>query len=342
MKNNLLFLLKIGVGCLPLVPVLPTAGQNVAYASARAQTPRQHQQSLVDALKALEKRHGVVFDYNRRELRDKTVGTDAGRATTLEESLQRLLTPFHLAFEKNNAHSYLIYNRDRQRPVPSREIPAPLRPEASNGAAEPPTALTSPIAPDRELRGRVTDATTNEGLPGVSVVLKGTTRGTTTDATGAFRLSIPDRSADAGEVTLVFSYVGFESQELPVGGQTTFDVALKTNTSTLSEVVVIGYGERERKTSPGPCRWWVPTIWSRPKPSTPNWPCRGVCRACSFPRRGARPTPGPPCGFGGSTRWDLTTRSTSSTACPSPNTAAAPPSRATRPKPPTFAGQSTS
>ena len=247
MKNNLLFLLKIGVGCLPLVPVLPAAGQNVAYASARAQTPRQHQQSLVDALKALEKRHGVVFDYNRRELRDKTVGTDAGRATTLEESLQRLLAPFHLAFEKNNAHSYLIYNRDRQRPVPSREIPAPLRPEASNGAAEPPTALTSPIAPDRELRGRVTDATTNEGLPGVSVMLKGTTRGTTTDATGAFRLSIPDRSADAGEVTLVFSYVGFESQELPVGGQTTFDVALKTNTSTLSEVVVIGYGERERK-----------------------------------------------------------------------------------------------
>ena len=242
MKNNLLFLLKIGFGCLTLVPVLPASGQGVAYASARAQTPRQSQQSLVDALKALEKRHGVVFDYNRRELRDKTVAVGTAPTTSLEEALRLLLTPFNLTFEKNNAHSYLIYDRDRVRVrnAPVRETPPVHRPETNaETLLSPESAL---VVPDREIRGRVTDATSNEGLPGVSVVVKGTTRGTTTDATGAFRLSIPD-----GDVTLQFSYVGYQSQELAAGGQTTLNVTLQTSTSTLGEVVVIGYGERQRK-----------------------------------------------------------------------------------------------
>ncbi len=249
MKNNLPFWLKIGFGCLLIASVKSAMGQDVAYASARStrQTTRQSRQSLVDALKALEKRHGVVFDYNRRELRDKTVATDVARATTLEETLQRLLTPFNLTFEKNNAHSYLIYNRDRLRPTPVREPGTPLRPEASSDVLSSLESTASLPTPDREIRGQVTDAATNESLPGVSVVLKGSTRGTTTDVGGAFRLLIPDQSAEAGEATLVFSYVGYETQEIVAGNQTTLTVSLKASASTLGEVVVIGYGERQRK-----------------------------------------------------------------------------------------------
>lgn len=74
----------------------------------------------------------------------------------------------------------------------------------------------------------------NEGIPGVTVSVRGTTRGTTTDATGNFRLSA------SGTETLVFSYVGYTSQEVPVGSQTDFSIRLAPDTRSLDEVV--GYG----------------------------------------------------------------------------------------------------
>lgn len=76
----------------------------------------------------------------------------------------------------------------------------------------------------------------NEGIPGVTVSVKGTTRGTTTDAEGAFRLN-----ATANE-TLVFSYVGYNTQERVVGNQTDFTIKLVPDTRSLEEVVVVGYG----------------------------------------------------------------------------------------------------
>ena len=81
----------------------------------------------------------------------------------------------------------------------------------------------------------------NEGIPGASVSIKGTTRGTTTDATGAFKLNV------ASTETLVFSYVGYASQEVPVGSQTSFNVQLVPDSRSLNEVVVVGYGTQKKK-----------------------------------------------------------------------------------------------
>ncbi|MBC7570084.1 MAG: TonB-dependent receptor plug domain-containing protein, partial [Spirosoma sp.] len=76
----------------------------------------------------------------------------------------------------------------------------------------------------------------NEGIPGVTVSIKGTTRGTTTDASGTFKLN-----ASSNE-TLVFSYVGYMSQETVVGSKTDFSVKLAPDTRSLEEIVVVGYG----------------------------------------------------------------------------------------------------
>ncbi|GAB4040362.1 SusC/RagA family TonB-linked outer membrane protein [Spirosoma gilvum] len=89
---------------------------------------------------------------------------------------------------------------------------------------------------DRTLNGRVTDEK-NEALPGVTVLLKGTQRGTVTDADGRYRIEVPDGSA-----TLVFSFVGYVSQEVSVGSQSSVNVSLKADNKTLDEIVVIGYG----------------------------------------------------------------------------------------------------
>ncbi len=88
--------------------------------------------------------------------------------------------------------------------------------------------------------GSVSDAS-GRTLPGVTVVVKGTTIGSVTDMDGKFSLSIPN---DAG--TLVFSFIGMRAQEVPVGGRTSFSIAMAEETIGLQEVVAVGYGTQKR------------------------------------------------------------------------------------------------
>jgi len=101
-------------------------------------------------------------------------------------------------------------------------------------------AVASVMA-QRTVSGKITDDT-GEGLPGVNVVIKGTTNGTTTDLDGNFSLSV-DQGA-----TLVFSSVGFAEQEVAVGSRTVIDITLGSDVTELSEVVVTALGvERNEK-----------------------------------------------------------------------------------------------
>ena len=89
--------------------------------------------------------------------------------------------------------------------------------------------------------GKIIDDT-GEVLPGVSVVEKGTTNGTVSDNEGRYSLQV-----SSGQSVIVFSFVGTVSQEIVVGDRTSFDVTLVADASTLSEVVVVGYGTQEKK-----------------------------------------------------------------------------------------------
>ena len=79
-------------------------------------------------------------------------------------------------------------------------------------------------------------------LPGVSVIVKGTNAGTQTAADGSFTISVPQNSN-----TLVVSAVGYAPQEVPIGGQASVSVTLETTASTLTDIVVIGYGTARKK-----------------------------------------------------------------------------------------------
>jgi TonB-linked SusC/RagA family outer membrane protein len=82
----------------------------------------------------------------------------------------------------------------------------------------------------------------NQGIPGATVVVKGTTQGTTSDADGNFSLNLPD-----GNATLVVSSIGFVNQEIAVNGRATIAITLQNDVQALSEAVVVGYGTQRRE-----------------------------------------------------------------------------------------------
>ncbi|RZJ86736.1 MAG: hypothetical protein EOO60_13065, partial [Hymenobacter sp.] len=96
------------------------------------------------------------------------------------------------------------------------------------------------VAPTVQITGRVTGAD-GTGLPGVTVLVKNTITGTSTDVEGRYTLDVP-----AG-ATLIFSSVGFVRREIVVGTSTTIDVSLTDDQQALNEVVVVGYGTQERQ-----------------------------------------------------------------------------------------------
>lgn len=100
------------------------------------------------------------------------------------------------------------------------------------------------FAQQKTIKGTVVDAT-GEPLIGVNVSVKGTTIGIITDIDGNYTLEVPSKS------TIVFSYIGYQTQEVAVGNQSTINVTLKEDTQKLEEVVVVGYGTQKKVTVTG-------------------------------------------------------------------------------------------
>ncbi|MDQ2178440.1 TonB-dependent receptor [Marinifilum sp. D714] len=104
-----------------------------------------------------------------------------------------------------------------------------------------PIAVATPVKQEKKVTGMVTD-NKGLGLPGVSVLVKGTSTGTATDIDGNYTLAIPE-----GTKILVFSFIGMMPQEVTYTGQTTINVTLTPDTEQMEEVVVVGYGKVDKK-----------------------------------------------------------------------------------------------
>ncbi|GAB2796294.1 TonB-dependent receptor [Rhabdobacter roseus] len=207
--------------------------------------------SLINLLKKLETIHKVSFVYQRELLENKTISTSINENDKPEAILARVLPPMNLRYKKLKGGGYAILARKATTPGTSAEskpasttttqVPRENVPAGTSGE----TALVSPLPPslapsqpvEITVQGRVVDAENGEGLPGVSITLKGTTRGTNTDVSGNYSLSVPDEQA-----VLVFSFVGYQAREEVVGTRTTLNVTLRTDSRALEEVVVVGYG----------------------------------------------------------------------------------------------------
>lgn len=96
------------------------------------------------------------------------------------------------------------------------------------------------MAQDRVVKGKVSAADANMALPGVSVQIKGTNKGVSTNNNGEYQISV------GGNATLIFSFVGYANKEVAVGNQSTIDVQLAEDAKSLNEVVVVGYGSQKK------------------------------------------------------------------------------------------------
>ena len=117
------------------------------------------------------------------------------------------------------------------------------------------------------ITGRVTDAATGQGMPGVSIVVKGTSLGVNTDLNGYY--SVNSTSPDA---ILAFSFIGYVTQEIPAGGRTKIDVRLVVDLTALEEVVVVGYGTQKKSDITG-------SVASIPKERLENAPNQNIAQA---------------------------------------------------------------
>lgn len=162
---------------------------------------------------------------------------------SVEKALTTILKPLGLEYKKSKTGSYVVTKplksgkKGQSTPVSQSTLP-----EEPSVALEDVTSTSPGVTAIQTIvvSGRVADEN-GQGLPGVNVLLKGTTRGATTDERGEFRLEVPDK-----EAVLIFSYVGFRSQEQTVGNRTRVEVTLAADTKGLEEVVVTGYSSQKK------------------------------------------------------------------------------------------------
>jgi len=174
--------------------------------------------SLLTALDNIELKTEYQFAYDEKILELKSEISVASRKISVRDVLLEISKQANVGFQRVNSQ---IDVRVIKKGDPSR--------------------VTESVV-EVEISGHVTDEN-NEGLPGASVLVKGTTVGTTTDADGNYRLEVPDNAI------IVISYVGYLSQEIQVGAQTVISVQMELDVAQLQEVIVTALGiEKDRKT----------------------------------------------------------------------------------------------
>lgn len=176
-------------------------------------------------LRDIEKRVDLSFSYQKNVIASEEKITMEVKDESVDEILKRLLLPRNIIYQLVKSNQIIL---------------SKLPPESK----EPTGAIQSEPAikvMEKQVAGKITDEK-GEGLPGVSIVLKGTQKGTTSEADGTYRLVIPDDDA-----VLIFSFVGYLSEEKKAGAQSILNVVLKVDNKALDEVVVTAFGQKQRK-----------------------------------------------------------------------------------------------
>ncbi len=246
-RQCLLLVFAISVQCFAFgqqfASLTPGTEENGALA---AQGP-ENKKELKKVLEEMGARYQINFIFDNQLIDQKMVATPEN-SDPMEVSLRKMLKPLGLAFKKLDENNYVIRKgegeglpikkvKGRKYNDPEATIPSNLMPERIQTIL----VKTQRIL-QQTISGKVTDGESGDPLPGVNVLAKGTTIGTVTDIDGNYRLTVDD-----AVTTLIFSSIGYLSQEMTLNGRTVLDLMLMPDIQALKEVVVIGYGAVEKR-----------------------------------------------------------------------------------------------
>ena len=194
---------------------------------------------LQEALFELGEHYKTDLLYGDKNLEKHFIKSDQiNFSKSVEENLKKILSNTDLTFKKLKRNTYAIVKKD---PKVSLNSPSESLQGRNTVNTTPIATLTTISKPTEiEITGKVTDDK-GDGLPGVNIALKGTTQGVITQSEGQYTIDVPNNNA-----VLVFSYVGFISQEITVGNKTKVDVTMLSDDKALEELVVVGYGTQKK------------------------------------------------------------------------------------------------
>ncbi|NJO01190.1 MAG: TonB-dependent receptor plug domain-containing protein [Bacteroidia bacterium] len=252
MKRLLLFTRILLLYALIFWLTEPLPAQNLAHSKVSTTIPnsrQEEQKSLKSILTELGTQHQVNFIYYDKYLAQKyiTLSKIPADKSNLEQTLTRLLTPFGLKFEKLDERVYTITEaKESIRKIEKNKIrfdnnpPGKTMP-ATRSLKRVKLDSAPPGIPVRAISGTIT-GTDGEPLPGVNIIVKGTSIGTISDNQGKYTLGVPE-----DKNVLTFSFVGYNTQEIEIGNQSVIDITLEEDVEQMEEVVVIGYGTQEKR-----------------------------------------------------------------------------------------------
>lgn len=225
--NGLLFFMKISLIQIMITSVsmmmgyaVDTRGQEVLE---RKLTLQAENADVKTILGEIEKKADVKFTYRPRIIRDHDKITLDLKEVPLYDVLAKVF---------GSTLGYEVIGKQI--------VLKSIRPELPDDTPE-----VAPYKAAIQVSGQILDEE-KSAIPGVNVLVKGTTNGTTSDSEGRFTLNVEDENS-----VLVFSFIGYVSQEVTVGNQTSLNITMVQDVQSLQEVIVVGYGEQKKTTVTG-------------------------------------------------------------------------------------------
>jgi len=213
-------IMKLKISILIILVSLGNIFASNTYSQTAKVTLNAENKTLEQVMDEIEQQSEFYFIFNQTQIDFEKVLTVKADNTSIDEILTNL-------FSGTNIH-YAILDR---------KILLLTEPLKKN-------LLTTALDYKQQqvtVSGTITDARTGEGMPGVNIQVKGTTIGTTSNVDGKYLLNVPDKDA-----TLIFSFIGYITQEIPLNGRNTIEVTLASSVTGLEEVVVVGFGTQRR------------------------------------------------------------------------------------------------
>ena len=216
-----------------------------------------NQTRLIKVIETLQEGYQISFLYDKKLIRDQKTSVNLDLNSPVEVNLKNIFKKGELTYQKIDSQTYIILKKDTKDglinminslPLQEKNNPESFFAEDKSrlaGGQRQWTGASSRSA-EQTITGRVTDSKTNEPIPGVNILVKDTNVGSVTDVDGKYSIVAPDDAT-----VLIFSSIGYVTQEVTINGQSNINVALLSDVTELGEVIITALGIKKESKKVG-------------------------------------------------------------------------------------------